>query len=417
MIEYIAIPVTGSAILMSCYLLYRNYRLRSHLYDARRAKVDAETMAGAAQARANSQVQLLFDKRVKEFNAKFEVDNAHLLSQALASTTGSALQAAVKAVVEQGANRISQEFIGNITDEADTVIRELNIELCEKIWDSFQGYKELSNESPYIFPDGTKIAYTKGNRTVVVVEQKPQIRSVTFDEELLTESEANHALRVTESGYRYTLSFPYVFFVIVFDKGKYTSHEMYFRNKPLTSVREHIYLAPLPNVFRKSESQSRAVCMGDGFKNAVKEELTIARQCEMVVSDFWMRTFNADLGDGEPEKVDKRIKNYAVWQKNTQADPMFILSVNWTKGKTIKGVVESMLDGRNQNHKLDPVDQAIREQLEAGVRRLTDKIKAEIQIAKAKSVQGLEIDRRTGDILEEVIKGHTKRVFEKCKNN
>jgi hypothetical protein len=414
MIEYVAIPVTGSAILLSCWLLYRNFRLKSQRYEALRAKVDADFRAEVAINKANNQVEQILAKRMKEFTAKFDVDNAHMLSQALVGTTFNSLHSSIKELIEQKFNRVSQEFVGNLTDEADTVIRELNIDLCEKIWDSFQGYKELSKESPYIFPDGTKIAYTKGNRTVVVIEQKPQVRTVTFDGELLTRSQSQQAQSVTESGYRYTLSFPYVYFVIVFDKSKYTCHEMYFRNKPLSSVREHIYLAPLPNVFRNTESTSRAVCMGGDFKNAVKEELTIARQCEMVIADFWLRAFNNDLGDGEPENVDRRIRNYAVWQQNTASDPMFILSVNWTKGKTIKGVVEAMLDGRNQNHKLDPVDKVIRDQLEAGVRKLTERIKMEIQNAKTKGLQGADIDHHAATILEDVVKGHAKRVFEKC---
>jgi hypothetical protein len=268
-----------------------------------------------------------------------------------------------------------------------------------------------------IFPGGCKVAYTKGNFTVLVIEQKPQVRTVAFSSELVeTQTNASHAVGRTDTGYRYSLSFPYVYFFMVFDKGQYFYHQMYFRNKPMTSVREHIHLAPLPNVYRDDKNETyKSVCMGSTFNSDLRAlNLPIARQVEVVVSEFWQRTFSRDLGNGQPESVDAKIKDYATWQDNSKKDPLFILNVNWPKGKTIKGVIESALDSRALKHELDPVDQSIRTKLEQGVAKLTERIKKDIQKAKTIGLSQSDLDQMSKSLLEETILAHAKRVFEQC---
>jgi hypothetical protein len=179
-------------------------------------------------------------------------------------------------------------------------------------------------------------------------------------------------------------------------------------------MREHIYLAPIPNVWREKDKKIKNMCMGDGFKQAVDGEMTIARQCEIVVSDFWQRVFSKDLGNGEPEKVDKRIKNYAVWQDNSKADPLFVLTVQWPKGKTMKGVLETALDGRDQKDTLDPVDNEIKNLLNTGCTNLSAKVKEAIKTAKAHNLSPVQLEQEARRMLEEIVTGHSRKVFEQC---
>lgn len=415
MIEFIAIPVTSSAIALSAYLLVQNRRLKKKASQLLDQKVRAENRASQIREEMKEAKDFAVAAEIKKFKDRFEADNAHLISQALVSESVGDLRVQLKSLIETKFNRTSQEFLGVISDDAEGLARELQIELCDRIWDAFQGFKEVSKETPYIFPDGAKVAYTKGQRSVIIIEQKPQVRTVSFNEELVkSRNVAKLSVGRTESGYRYTLAFPYVYFVLVFDKGKYTFHELYFRNKPLTSVREHIYLAPLPNVFRGEDRINKAMCMGHNFRKEVNEELTIARQVDLVIAEFWQKTFNADLGTGGHENVDKRIKNFAIWQKNTEEDPLFVLGVNWPKGKTLKGVVEKLLDDREHKHALDPIDQFIRQQLESGVAKLTTRIKEEILSVKQSGFAPNELDARVDSLVEEVIVDHAKRVFDRC---
>ena len=415
----VAIALAGASLALSAGLVLKLKRTCKSLQREHEARLDAEELAETSAHRAQAEYKSLYDRQLKlakeQHRLAFEADNARLISQALLGKTAEELRQKINAAISQRVGRTTQEIVGNLCDESEALVRDIQFDLMERIWDAFQQYKEASDQSPLVMPDGIKIAYTKGNRTILVVEQKPQTRTVAFTSKLLTRKVAEQAKDRSENGYRYTLAFPYVYFVLVFDKGQYKHHELYFRNKSLTSPREHIYLAPLPNVWADGD-KSKAICMGDGFSRAVGKENTIARQCELAISDFWQRPFSEDLGEGDYSKLDKKIKNFAEWQKNTEKDPLFILQVNWQKGKTIKGVIEALLEHRTQDHGLDPVDNAIRLLLENGVAKLTDRVNGEITSAKGKYLlkphDFSAMD--AGDMVQELVLGHTKKVFETC---
>lgn len=419
MIEEAAIALTGASLAVSAALLVKLKRTCKSLQREHKARRDAEELAETSAIRAQAEYKSLYDRQLnlakEQHRLAFEADNARLVSQALLGKTAEELRQKINAAISQRVGRTTQEIVGNLCDESEAMVRDIQFDLMERIWDAFQQFKEASDQSPLVMPDGIKIAYTKGHRTVLVVEQKPQTRTVAFTPKLLTRKVAEQAKDRSENGYRYTLAFPYVYFVLVFDKGHYKHHELYFRNKSLTSPREHIYLAPLPNVWSDGD-KNKTMCMGNDFNKAVAKESTIARQCELAISDFWQRPFSDDLGEGDYGKIDKRIRNFAEWQKNTEKDPLFILQVNWLKGKTIKGVIEALLDNRTQSHELDPVDKTIRYLLENGVAKLTDRVNGEINSVKEKHLlkphDYSALD--AGDMVQELVLGHTKKVFESC---
>jgi hypothetical protein len=417
MIEYITIPVTAVSLAAALALAIKCRRVRSRLAvsdelveAAEQRALDATIDAQLHKDRLDRENAATVAAKVKEFEAKFDADSTHLLSQALAGTASRALVENVREVIDARFTRVSQEFVGALTDNAEGIIRDLNFNLCEKVWDSFQGFKLLNKETPYIFPDNVRLAYTKGNRTVMVVEQKPQVRTVSFAKSLIeSKAEVKAAVGSSEGSLRYSLSFPYIYFVLVFDGGQYSYHELYFRNKPLTSVREHVYMAPIPNVWNTKKDGHYPMCMGADFDDGVTG--TIARQCEMAVGHFWQARFSSDLGDGDPGKVDKRIKNYATWQKHSAEDPLFILTVNWKKGRTIKGVVERILENREHTAALDPIDKEIRETLESGVADLATRVRDEIVAAKRKGFDQFNLDHQSLKTVEQVVIDHSKRVF------
>lgn len=255
--------------------LEHNYRT---LRDQLRLEMatEAESLKKQKIHEGEEQAQLQLARLRDAFNR----DNATFVSEALASEAGKDTANRIREVVLNNYSRVTQEFLGTIGDETDGLAIDIQLGLCETIWDSFQQMKEKQKESPWILPDDCRMAYTKDKRTVVVIEETPQVRNVMFTEGLLkTGKEKLAAVKTDQGHYRFTLAFPYVYFVLVFDDGNYTYHNIYFRNKALTSTREHIYLAPLPNVFSEKSQRGRGMCMGNGFWEEVGSERTIARQC------------------------------------------------------------------------------------------------------------------------------------------
>jgi hypothetical protein len=352
-------------------------------------------------------------KRAENLKKNFSASHAHFMSQAVATKSVKSLRESLSDLVIAQHKKLGQELLGDVSDKAESLVRDLDFALNERIWDAFQQLKEKLDDSPQVLPRNAKIAYTKGSRTVIVIEQEPQVRSVSFTGSLINREVADQASGRTENGYRYNLSFPYVMFMIVFDQGGYTYHEVYFRNKTLTSAREHVYLAPLPNVNRKNK-ETKPMCMGKDFRGEISEESTMTRKCELVVADFWTRTFNEHLGTGGFEKIDERINSLAKWQEETQKDPLFVLSVNWGSGKTMKGIVESALDERSRDSKLDWVDSKVKEILDAGVAKIAQLVKEELKKPRTLTLKEDLVTDTIKNSFESILTEHTKKVFEHC---
>ena len=378
------------------------------------AKEELEYAERRAEHRAERNVNNMVDEKIKLLKEQFDKINVDIVSQALLKPTMRDLYMKVHSMAKVRAERNMQEFFGHLIDDVEGLSRNLKEELNDKIWDAFQGYKTTHKDLFYVFPDNVKVAYTKGKRTVFVIEQKPQTRTVSFTPKLVKhQNVADQAREQISGAYRYTLSFPYIFFVCVFDNELLAVMEIYFRNKPLTSAREYIYLAPLPNIFQRDGDQVPMICMGEDFSERLHAETTMARQCDFAISEFWQRSFNGDLGTGNHKNLDPRIANYAVWQQNTEENPLFILEVTWPKGKTVKGVVDSHLDLRGRSHELDPLEIEIRDQLDAGTEAVRAKIEEIIQETIKKRYKFSPEENEAKILLQDLLRKHAAEVFSK----
>lgn len=413
--------VAGNAALAIAYVKNKRKLDDSHAqiseaqYNEANARRIAKTEVDQENKKILADMEKQFRDRVAAFEVNFSVDSAHMISQAIAGDHVARLETELTKSVESSFGKIVKEFVGTLGEEAEFITQELQMELAENVWTAFQNYKEVHKDNPFIFPDGIRVAYTKGNRTIMVIEQPPQVRSVTFASSLVGSSEvARQAISKTDIGYRFNLAFPFVYFVIVFDQGRYTYHSVYFRNKPLTTAREYIYLAPLPNVFR-DRGTGTAVCMGNDFYNSVGEDNSLVKQANSVIGEFWQRPFSGDLGTGLSTKTDKRIKNYAVWQKNSQKDPLFILDITWSQGKTLKGIIESLMESRDHKNQLDSIDRHIREMLDQGVNKVLAEVKRQVKEFKQTKLDAQLVDTYLKEEIEQLITNHTKQVFEQCK--
>lgn len=352
--------------------------------------------------------------RLHLLGQKFTKDNAHLIAQALCGPKITELKGKMNELMEKQFGKMTQEFVGQLTDDSDSVKEELMGSIGDRIWDRLQQIKEDFKDSPYVLPKDCKLAYTKGNRTIVVIEQEPSVRTVLFTPALVSSKDATEAQGRTDSGFRFRLAFPYITFFIVFDKGKYAYHEIYFRNKPLLSTREHVYLAPIPNVFRDRGPDFKPMCMGTDF--SVDKGDTLARQCEYAVSMFWQSTFNDHLGDGGGKAIDKRIKNWRTWQANTQENPLFVLNIQWKNGRTAKGVIESIFKMRDHKHELDGMDQDIKTQIDTGIGKISESVKEAVKAAKSHKLKKKDVDEFMRESIEALLVGHADEVFQRCTN-
>lgn len=348
------------------------------------------------------------------FGERVETEHVNLISQAIFGESAQELVQSMKVIIEKHCKRATQEFLGNISDEAEGLTRDLQFALNDQIWDSFQQYKEKNDDSPYLIPRNVRLMYTKGHRTVIVIEQEPQVRTVGFSSTLVAQADIKHAVTTSNHGYWFALSFPYVYFVIAFDKGVYASIEPFFANERLTSVKDKLYLAPMPNVKTKDSRSGQQLCLGNGSKSLVQQYKTISEQAEELIRLFWSRVYSDHYGKGRFRKTDKRLSTIRKWQESSREDPLFILGVDWKKGATLKGIIENRFEYRNQNHEMDGAEKAVRDLLDKGVKKLTKRIREEIDNVKdTQSPKHLDVQSR--EQLEHVVQSHTNKVFANCR--
>lgn len=182
--------------------------------------------------------------------------------------------------------------------------------------DDFLGeiQKERGFISP-ILPQGCRLFHQGGNITTFVVEQAPQVRSLTWTRES------------NENGnYNWKLAFPYVIFVIVFSGEAMDTERtrVFYRTSPLGNGDDNKLLrCNLCNVYEDGHT-----CTGSMRINGA----TLAQKAESFVSEFWSSRFNSDLSSQNFSPAVNRfpqVASLSVWQTESIKNPLFPLGIQW----------------------------------------------------------------------------------------
>jgi len=369
----------------------------------------AQEQIASEKIRADA-IELRYENKFSQLNRRVKRISAEQLPDALVTESGRALQEAVQTAMDTLVNKDRQSFLASVNDATEGAILDLNFSLVESTWACFQQFKELADDTPCLIPSNVRIYYTQGQRTVVCLEQEPQVRQTGFTESLAINNK-RAAVRRTHNGkvYWYNLAYPYIYFFLTFDKGKYTRSQVYFANKKLTSLKDTLHIAPLPNVYQTKYKHTAPICLGEEYDvRKITAQENITKQCDRFLQTFWSNPFNSHLGDGGYKRVDSKICDLKTWQANSEEDPLFVLSLDWPRPKTVKGIIEGAMEGRSK-HKLDGCTKAIREKLEKG----TDKITKDIQAALNASRKPREVPTAiTEHVLGKVLNHHAIKVLQ-----
>ncbi len=265
--------------------------------------------------------------------------------------------------IQTNANRIKSEAAAGSDSSAEKLLDQTSRETAERIrqeisataaemvrerlsgsWSEVMGQLRpiiiqnqngLGNTTP-ILPEGAKIFLAQGNTTLVVVEQKPQIRSVLFSGESI--NELGGLDRVKERpNERFNLAFPYTLFVLRFENGRFYRIYFFYHNQPLKSVEDTVSISNLPNI-----DDYGHVCLGE-IRDMPASGL--AEQTEAVITHFWNSLFNLDMASRfmNTAATEPRLATLKRWEENTSQNPAFVLSVKWTQFRTLKWLFQSLL--------------------------------------------------------------------------
>ena len=249
---------------------------------------------------------------------------------------------------------IQQELV---VETADITKRQLG-DFWSNVFDDISNLGQngggLGEITP-ILPEGAKLLIRRGDTTVVVVEQKPQIRTVMFSRSFI-----NHfgGLGVVEQGRdeRFRLAFPYTLFVIRLIKGRVNAVGFFYRNEPLSSINDPVFAPNLPNI-----GAGGWVCMGSSFK--LNKDTDLASQVEQVISYFWNSEFNVDLSSWFQSMAKQSVELGTLkrWEKETERDPAFVLKVDWHKLSSLESISKSLLDDSRAIDLIAEIKKLVRE--------------------------------------------------------
>lgn len=266
-------------------------------------------------------------------------------------------------VVVATINAYQQKLSVGIQDSASDLLDTFKQSISQSLIDAARGWR-VPNREPFLFPRGCRFCFTKGQSTLFIIEQEPQIRSLRLSEDLV------FAGGYKESFSRHSLSLPYVVFVAHFKEGVFSTVYCGWRSMKLGSLNDMLAMPFLPNIH-----DNLAVCMGNTF--SCDSEPTMADAVEKVISHFWQSNFNSDLVNGWQKKfnADNRLRSVASWEGHTIENPLFILEVplEYDGRRTVKQLFDVLTC-----HEAEPDENSLRHKLSESIDNCADALFSKI---------------------------------------
>jgi hypothetical protein len=240
-------------------------------------------------------------------------------------------------VVIETIDKYQQKINVGIQDSVSDLLDNFKIKITNAIIESSLKWR-IANRDYALFPRGCRFAYSKGNQTVFILEQEPQIRSLLFKKSLIQPDSSN-----PNGSERVALALPYVIFIVHLSGGKFSNLYSGWRNSPLCSIKDFICRPILPNIY-----DNLAVCTG--VLNLSPDISEPNRLCSEIVNNFWNTQFNGDLAQhwDTRAKIDPRLKSVRVWEQESKKDSSFILGVKQKEEKSINHFIDLLTRHENE---------------------------------------------------------------------
>ncbi|MFH1430072.1 MAG: hypothetical protein ABIG71_00940 [Candidatus Uhrbacteria bacterium] len=230
--------------------------------------------------------------------------------------------------------------------------------------------RELHGRQHLLLPSRCVAHARRDDVDVYVIEQRPTTRTVflttriwgrteNYDmvEQELVEQRAYEVLGMTEQELRskilarssstsqtFTLAFPYVILMTRFNKGVFHRLHIFYRNDTITSARDQLYHANMPNMHDTGlvclSMREHYACTPNDLKSPFTQ---LARVEELLWSGTWgSGAWTPYFESGHPPPV----RTPWDWLVNTRKDPEFICLVEWRPTKWTLGEAVEMLLAR-----------------------------------------------------------------------
>ena len=183
----------------------------------------------------------------------------------------------------------------------------------------------------YLLTDNLKFYRNYGDRQLVVLEEKPKLRTLYMDLRFNQPKIGSHSEgsfgKSDENSQHITLALPYVAYVVNTLKNRdagysYSSMHLAFSNVPLKNLKQTVNVPLLPNMGSDLGHPTHLCC-----RNLKSSQLTPMLVAEDVITQFWQSQFNYMLY--RPKHMPKQFSTFEGWAEKSKENPLFCLEVDW----------------------------------------------------------------------------------------
>ncbi len=305
-------------------------------------------------------------------------------------------------VVFESLRKYQEKVSVGIQDSFADLVNEFKIKTVDTVFNTAGRWKIVDHE-PFLFPKDCRFCYQRGNSIVTVIEQGPQVRTLSFDSKLMGETQTTGT---TGNTVRLQLALPYTIFVICFKEDAPLQlrilNSVYcgWRASSLKCLDDTLCQPLLPNIHA-----GLAVCMG--HTRSIPQG-TLTEQVEGALTHFWSSRFNNDLSQfwWAKKNLSPKLRSAEIWSGYSTRDSIFILdnSLLPESGKTVRDLVnlltmnEEEPDESKFRHELtESIDSCV-SGLSRGVDRYLKKTKFEKFFPK-------DVKDATGEIMQDAMRG------------
>lgn len=197
---------------------------------------------------------------------------------------------------------------------------------------------------PEAIPEGVVFVRRRGDAVVLVIEEKPQLRTVRW---LSDESPVPYGKGAVYRAAR--LAFPFVVIVVALRGGAITGYQQcFYRTSSLQRLDEPL---SLPNLYNVAEAYGLKawLCLASLRKNLAP--LSWEEKVREIRKHLWGAAFNrsSEVHEGNSywqtmRNIDRRVRSLDGWEEESKKAPFFPLEVKWPPaGKTVGQVMDEML--------------------------------------------------------------------------
>jgi hypothetical protein len=260
-----------------------------------------------------------------------------------------------------------QKVNAGMQDSLNDLLSNFKQKMASEIIEAQSGWM-VKYRDRCLFPPNCRYFYSKGDSTVVIIEQQPQVRSLLMRQSILGD---RHKPNDDES--RIPLALPYVYFFLHFKYNPFDLRGMYsfWSNSTITKLSDLLNLPILPNIH-----QSGLVCMGSDVRAHLKGSLDLCDIATKSIDYYWNSCFTNDLSDQtwwKKASIDPRLATARIWSQHSLEDPTFILGINYRSHKSVEAILQ-VLTGESQ----EPVEIDVKQKIAVLVDECVESLYASI---------------------------------------